>query len=572
MKIDNTIIPMSIFNIDAKEQTHKNLAEENGNFMWFQLVMYVLINMINVTKSNEEVHEICRQQGVDIDVNNREPFYQVLRRISDDEDAKKSIPELVDLCRQQYADNDSQLQTINEFQRNYENWFSIWWYTRDSFVYRLLNKALRQQNIDILFLFRFLIHDIYILLQEQQKDFDQDIILLYRGQWLHKAEFESLKNSKGQYISMNSFLSTTKNRQLAVIYAGLDDTGKNLTSVLFEIEANTRRSDLKPFADISNMSQFGEGETEILFMIGSIFKINDIYFNITDQIWEIKLELSSENDKELKDVYLSLKNEVGEEVSLLSLGHVLLQMSDNDRAIQCYRRALKQLPIEHPFIQRCYYALGDALSEKHDYEQALFYYQQALNLEINSVGSPYLIGDIYNSIGMIYFDKVDYEKALIHYQKALDIFLNSIGYNELRTANVYGNIANLYHRQKIYDLAEKNYCECLKIGQNLLPDNHPHNAQTLMNIGVLKMNQGDYKLALEYYKQCQKIQLVALPSEHPALGDCYVNIGDAYARMGESNSALKNYRTAMEIYKKSISLADPKFVQLSWRINTLNNS
>ncbi|CAF1350953.1 unnamed protein product [Didymodactylos carnosus] len=528
--------------------------------------------MINVTKSHEEVKEICAQNGVDIDTNNREPFYQLLRRISDEEDTKRSIPELVDLCRQQYADNNSQLQVINEFQRDYENWVSIWWYTRDSFVYRLLNKALRQQNIDVLFLFRFLIHDIYVLLQEQQKCFNQDIMLLYRGQWLHKTEFECLKTSRGQYISMNTFLSTTKNRQLALIYAGSDNIEKNLISVLFEIKANTRRNDLKPFADVTYMSQFGEGESEILFMIGSVFNITDIDFNIIDKIWEIKLELTGENDKQLKDVYLSLRNEIGEEVSLLSLGHVLFQMGSHDKAIQCYHRALKQLPIEHPYIQRCYYGLADVLSEKHDYDQALFYYEQALKLEIDSVGSPYLIGDIYNSIGMMFFDKVDYEKALFYYQKALDIFLNSIGFNELRTANVYGNIANLYNRQKRYDLAEKYYNECLKTGKNLLPDNHPHNTQTLMNIGVLQMNRRDYVSALESYKQCLKIELVTLPSEHPSLGDSYLNIGDAYANMGQSESALQNYTAAMNIYKKSLPLSDPKFAQLSWRINTLKNS
>ncbi|CAF1350970.1 unnamed protein product, partial [Didymodactylos carnosus] len=35
IKIDNAIIPMSIFRIDEDGQTHKNLANENGDFMWF---------------------------------------------------------------------------------------------------------------------------------------------------------------------------------------------------------------------------------------------------------------------------------------------------------------------------------------------------------------------------------------------------------------------------------------------------------------------------------------------------------------------------------------------------------
>lgn len=587
------MVPISIFRIDENEQTHKNLVEENGNFMWFQLVIHVLVNMINVTIPNDEINKICTEQGVDIDVNNREPFYQLLRRISDEKDMAQSIPELADLCRQQYFENDSQLKVVDEFQREYESELSIWWYTRDSFVYRVLNKALRQQNIDILFLFRFLIHDIFILLQEQQKYFDEDMIRVYRGQWMAQTEFECLKNSKRQYISMNSFLSTTKSRQLALIYAGSDDTENNLISVLFEITADTRRTDLQPFANISYMSQFGAGESEILFMLGSVFTMKDVYLNTTDKLWIIELELSDTNDGQLKDIYLSLKDEIGEEVSLLSLGHVLAQMADNDRAIQCYRRALKQLPERHAYIQRCYYQLAEVLSIKHDYSQALFYYEEALKLELNSINSPYLIGDIYQGIGLVYYDKVDYDNALLYYQKALESFLSAsdsenlcaanangiyfnsslttCGSDHLRTANAYGNIANLYNKQKKYNLAEKNYCECLRIAKILLPEKHPHITSTLMNIGTMKMNQGNYRSALEVYKECLKLELMTLPSNHPSHGDSYVNIGDVYVHMGEYNSAVQSYLTAKEIYKKSLPLLDPKFAQLSWKIASMTN-
>ena len=41
--------------------------------------------------------------------------------------------------------------------KTYSSETAIWWYTRDSFIYRILNKALRTQNIQILISFRFLI-------------------------------------------------------------------------------------------------------------------------------------------------------------------------------------------------------------------------------------------------------------------------------------------------------------------------------------------------------------------------------------------------------------------------------
>ncbi len=48
-----------------------------------------------------------------------------------------------------------------------------------------------------------------------------------------------------------------------------------MKSVLFKINCDTRRPDTKPFADISHLSCF-ENEKEILFMLGSVFRLEDI--------------------------------------------------------------------------------------------------------------------------------------------------------------------------------------------------------------------------------------------------------------------------------------------------------
>jgi hypothetical protein len=91
------------------------------------------------------------------------------------------------------------LQIINEFKENYSLDKSIWWYKRETFLYRLLNESLRTQNIDLLFGLRFLIR-------------------LYRGQLISDEELDILKQSKGKLISMNSFFSTTLNRQVGLFF------------------------------------------------------------------------------------------------------------------------------------------------------------------------------------------------------------------------------------------------------------------------------------------------------------------------------------------------------------------
>ncbi|CAF4691318.1 unnamed protein product [Rotaria sp. Silwood2] len=117
--------------------------------------------------------------------------------------------EFIDLCKEEYKDNEEELAIIEEFQQSYSPDRALWWYTRDSFLYRLLNKALRVQNTDIIFLFRFFIRDIERQLEQYKCTAP---IRVYRGQLMPNEELKILKDSIGYFISMNSFLSTSINR------------------------------------------------------------------------------------------------------------------------------------------------------------------------------------------------------------------------------------------------------------------------------------------------------------------------------------------------------------------------
>jgi hypothetical protein len=75
----------------------------------------------------------------------------------------------------------------------------------------MLNKALRKQNIDILFLFRFFIRDIHRKLKQNQYQYS---IRFYRGQMLSNDELNNLRKSIGEFISINSFFSTTTNHRI----------------------------------------------------------------------------------------------------------------------------------------------------------------------------------------------------------------------------------------------------------------------------------------------------------------------------------------------------------------------
>ena len=78
---------------------------------------------------------------------------------------------------------------------------------------------------------------------------------VYRGQLMSEDEIGRLMSCEGRSVSMNSFLSTSRDRKYAsaLVESGLD-TSDEFRPVLFEIDLDQIKSELKPYADISRES------------------------------------------------------------------------------------------------------------------------------------------------------------------------------------------------------------------------------------------------------------------------------------------------------------------------------
>ncbi|CAF1586586.1 unnamed protein product [Rotaria magnacalcarata] len=90
-------------------------------------------------------------------------------------------------------------------------------------------------------------------------------------------EFKQLKDSVGHLMAINSFLSTTKYRNLAEIWAGDGEDRPKLESVIFEIIIDESEfGDISVvFADITAESIFEE-EREVLLAMGTTLRIESV--------------------------------------------------------------------------------------------------------------------------------------------------------------------------------------------------------------------------------------------------------------------------------------------------------
>ena len=187
---DDNQIPFSVFHLEEKQHSLKKLTEESTKFMWYQSIMTLLVLLAKHCNSKEEM------------IAESEAYYH-----SDPTERKK----------------------IADFKENYTPDKAFWWYTYDCFVFRLLNRALRTQNLTTIFKFRFFINDLHkqiqLLYRRYLTDHAQSNLTVYRGQFMSMEELDALKNNVNQVISMNSFLSTTRNRNVAEIFC--DTTGQS---------------------------------------------------------------------------------------------------------------------------------------------------------------------------------------------------------------------------------------------------------------------------------------------------------------------------------------------------------
>ncbi|CAF3550380.1 unnamed protein product [Rotaria sp. Silwood1] len=488
-------------------------------------------------------------------------FIDVLLRI-------KSTPadkeEFISRCNTIYKGNDSELKIVKEFSRKYTPDKALWWYTRESFLYRMLNKALRVQNTDLLFLFRFFIVD---LQQQLNNNRCSSPVTLYRGQMMSKDELKILRNSKDKFISINSFFSTSTERFVALRF--LDSSADELKQVLFEIHANPSVT-TKPFADITKLSYF-TNEKEILVMLGSIFRIDDVRADDND-VNIIQMTLCSDDDHDLKAIFEHMKNEHGGgEKNLLSFGNVLADMGKFDEAEKYCFRLLDQLPPDEPDIARCYHGLGNVTDEKGDYDSSLEWHEKSLKMRIKALkpDHPHLAPS-YISIGCDHFNKSDYPKALESYNTALEIIKKAFGESHPDIAMCLNNIGCVYERQKNYSKALECHQQALDIRLDYLPKDHPEVAQSHHNMGNIYRCQGEYDLALQHYNESLEIKTKSLPPEHRDIALTLENIGNIYKDKKEYHRALEYYKKAEHIYCHSLPPTHPSVLQIQEYIRYLS--
>ncbi|CAF1180033.1 unnamed protein product, partial [Didymodactylos carnosus] len=514
--IDMVLKQRETFNLFNEQKSIRDLTKESVSFLWFQLFKDVLLQM---------------------------------------PDTEESKMEMIDKCRYYFRGNIEELNVIEEFRLTYNKEETIEWYTRQCFIYRLVNKALRTEDIELLYTFRFYIKDLCERLAREHEILRQiqrheQVITLYRGLKLTRDELEKFQTNIGKLISTNGYLSTSRNRNMALQFASkISKRSNGIQPVLFEISADTRLNDCI-FADVTAYSIFSE-EEEVLFDLGSTFKILSVQYDNGTQIWNIKMALTNEA-KHIVQKYIDINRREMEKGNVVLLfGMLFAEMGEYKKSQMYFENLLNANVVDDK--ASIYTNLGRAKYHQGQLDEALKDFKKAYNvLKQDSKPNQLDLARTMNNLGLIYQDKHQYDLALDYHFDVLKIYKQNSETNQLFIAHAYDCIGLIYvNKDCNYELALKYFLQASQLYKTCLPTtDHLNLATNFNNIGLCYFNMGHYDLAADYYMEGLRIREKLLPANHLDLASSLNNVGLIYHKKSQLEKSLSSFEKAQRIYEQ----------------------
>ncbi|CAM4811162.1 unnamed protein product [Rotaria magnacalcarata] len=499
----------------------KDLSQENAIFLWFHLLMYALFHL---PRSN-----------------------------------MTSIP-MVEFCLAYYHDNDARLKEVEEFRKTYRPDQALKWYTRDSFVYRIVNRALRTQNIDTIFVFASFIGDLHDQLRSLHQEFldygAAPLLTVYRGQQMQIDEVRKIVSNIGGLVSMNTFFSTSCDRALSRILA---QAGPGLASVLYEITIDTNVS-AAPFSSVNDHTNF-QGELEILFSVDAIFRVESATEETDEhgQVWLIKLCLVDERtEQKLTNLIDHFKRKrIGENSTILTISSLLEYMGDVKGANRFLLLLHKVLPENDPLQAIVYGQIGSLNIYDKTFPSELFF-EDALNIydsaESLLPNRDMLMATTLTNIAFLAMCNGDYEKAGESIVRAIELQRNYLLIDKENayeyTLTSFINASAILFKLGDASRALKQYEIVLSLCNSFLPPTHPILTVVHEHLGVVHSHIGNSSEAIQHHEQSHKLRMQIYPDGHQELARSHANLGWRYVDSCNYDAARQQFECALSMHGK----------------------
>jgi tetratricopeptide (TPR) repeat protein len=534
----HTTCPFSVFDANVLENTLCDVTNNKSLFLWSQLLVEILLHM---------------------------------------DDADEAKTDMSFTSRYHYHDNANVLKTIAGFAEDYQPEMALHWYTKNSFVFRLINKALRTQDIDIIMKFRFFIkdlhnqlvqmHEIYKKMLEQSNKTE---FTVYRGQMINANELITLQNNINNVMSTNSFFSTSSNSSVACDFAG-DGSGRPLyESVLLQIHVRTNIK-TKPYAKVGRSSVMND-EDEIVFSLGTMFSIDSVEL-LTDTLWLVDISLIKQPDQDLQDLFDGYKMDIEKSSSdHLTLGIFLTHIGEYVRATHYYNILLVKPNLDPNILVCVYYNLAMVCCEQGLYDEAMKHLEKCTIAYL-----LYYPNTAYNyAENIVLLRHINTEKSEFNFRQNQDFSAERTLEEHLPyiqdpvvASSMFSQLAYIYHKTGKSSDARRMLENSVNIDKTLLDDID-------FKWGIYRTYdhfcRSDYAAALDEYQHFFSTVNALLPSKQPMLAIVHYNMGDLLFLNSRTDAALSHYNISLDIRRFCLPSQHPLLPETLDRIESIRNS
>lgn len=205
---------------------------------------------------------------------------------------------------------------------------------------------------------------------------------------------------------------------------------------------------------------------------------------------------------------------------------------------------------------------GERLCKAFDLKNGIKFFEEAIKVGTNDDRT---LSAIYSQLGNAYFSLGDYQRALEYHKQDVEL-VQRIG-DEAAEAKACGNLGNTYKMLGKFDEAAV-YCRrYLSICQKL--NDKVGEGRALYNLGNVYHTQGkrligtcEHELselspdirssllrAVEYYEK--NLEIVTALNDNISMGRAYGNLGNTHYLLGNFSLAVENHKKRLELAKKT---------------------
>ncbi|CAF4790650.1 unnamed protein product [Rotaria sp. Silwood1] len=551
----------SIYVFNSNKSANDKWTKDYEKIKGFYNDMKLICDQIkeSISQSGNDIVSISFVSSADVtsnDVNRQDPsfmYFQLLKEIilndHQNETEKQTKNDMLTFCRNECAGSRNSLKILDKFENEFNPERSIYWYTRECFLYRMLNKALWTPQPDVLYKLRYFVRHLHqqILFQASLQRDHLSSVIVYRGQSMSEDQIEKLKQNVGGFLSFNNFLSTSLKRDVALNFLWGSEVG-----VLFEIHIDPTIQKF-PFANIEQLSyQQGEnGECELLFSMGSVFRI--LHIDKQKDFYRVQLTLSDDIDEQLAEYTKLTREETRSShsfLSLLKLMHELAQYSSVDQFAEIFGDG-GSLAVSPIVLGSIHHAFGLIYLERGQSEKALDHFRKTLSIYLDFLPADHpKLSPTYSNIGFVHSTQSDYETALTFHQLALDCQLNAKNPDISSIVAYRNNIASIYYQQEKYDEAIEHHKRALELQKQYLGENDPSLTNTYNVISAICYKHGDYEQATLYHEKAVALQEDTSRSDPSASANCSLTTGSICLSQGQYQEASNHFNRALKIQQQ----------------------